>query len=296
MIPNNQGVLGESLFRGREILAHNPGYDETSGAGLVLVRAPFFRDRSLFINPEAMLAADPTTTLGGPAEEYTTPTASNPPSEQSHPGEQSPRAQPHAKAAPPDVHFPPTPPNTPKATRSTSEPSLSGPSTTGKFRKLAITWRDDEEPKAPATGPPLSPSTQERMGSHIKSELTPILAHGDPLETLECFPGIALATFSSHELARRAIKVLRQSERLNARPVVDNVPEVTEKGKKRGGKKGGAVSGRTVSAPVVTTDAGTTSPPITSAKETTPTTTAAAAAAPARKTPAVLIVNGSWKI
>lgn len=104
------------------------------------------------------------------------------------------------------------------------------------------------------------------MGFQIKSELAPLLARGGsgpmhPLETLECFPGIALATFSSHELARRAIKVLRQSERLNARPVVDEVSSREEMqatsqgqtaaataGKKRVGKRR-AGAGRTASAP-----------------------------------------------
>ena len=286
----------------------------------MLVRAPFFRDRSLFINPEAMLAADPTTPGGSAvqvaAEEYITPTASKPPSEQSYPGE-----PPQAPVQ--DVQFPPTPPNTPKATRSTSEPSMS--LSGSRFRKLAITWREDPSspigqaanPSFPSAGPPLSPSTQEEMGSTIKAELAPLLLScssnrssqpSDPLETLECFPGTALATFSSHELARRAIKVLRQSERLNARPVVDEmeVPESTKKGsrvvvegKKRAGKKGagaGAGGGRTVSAPAATETVGsvtgndkTTMLPA-EATRTTTTTTAA------RKTPAVLIVNGSWKI
>ncbi|KAK1782800.1 hypothetical protein QBC45DRAFT_401837 [Copromyces sp. CBS 386.78] len=291
-------VLGESLFRGREILAHNPGYDE-AGAGLVLVRAPFFRDRSLFINPEA-LAVDPTAgSAVQAAEEYittttcTTPTASNAPSEQFYPGpcqQVQPQVPLQPQATPPDL-FPPTPPNTPKATRSASEPSLSG----SRFRKLAITWREDQRVSK------ATPSTQEKMGSTIKAELAPllsrsepILAHGDPLETLECFPGTALATFSSHELARKAIKVLRLSARLNARPVVDEVPELTEKGrrvegKKRGGKKGAGV-GRTVSAPAVAEGGSETSQGKDKEKRGT-----ASTANTVRKTPAVLIVNGSWK-
>lgn len=323
-----RGVLGESLFRGREILAHNPGYDD-SGTGLVLVRAPFFRDRSLFINPEAL--TDPTTpTVTGSVqavEEYTTantPTASNVPSERSYSGQL--QAQLQAQTTPSGVHFPPTPPSTPKGPRSISEPSLSsGPS---RFRKLAITWR--REDTKPSSTVPLSPSTQEKMGSKIKAELAIILSCSgsgpvDPLETLECFPGIALATFSSHELARRAIKVLRQSDLLNARPVVDEVPlpELTEKGKnkKGGSSKRGAAGGRTVSTPAAAAaaaEAGVvsqsdefhktgsqaqnnkTTTPITastSAKGTTTTApTTATSSSAARKTSAVLIVNGSWKI
>ncbi|KAH7628459.1 hypothetical protein B0T09DRAFT_162067 [Sordaria sp. MPI-SDFR-AT-0083] len=328
-------VLGESLFRGREILAHNPGYDET-GAGLVLVRAPFFRDRSLFINPEA-LAADPTTSGSAVqvAEEYITPTASNPPSEQSYPGEpgqaQHVRSQVQGQGPPqataPDVHFPPTPPNTPKATRSTSEPSMS--LSGSRFRKLAITWREDPldptgkaNPSPLPSAGPLSPSTQEEMGSSIKAELAPLLLScsnqpSDPLETLECFPGTALATFISHELARRAIKVLRQSERLNARPVVDEVPAgdlgpsqqqsqtvgIGAAAKKLGsGKKISAGAGtRTVSAPapaLAVARAGTTSP-IGASAWGTPTTTNTAttpAITTRKKAPAVLVVNGSWKI
>ncbi|KHE80340.1 hypothetical protein GE21DRAFT_472 [Neurospora crassa] len=328
-------VLGESLFRGREILAHNPGYDET-GTGLVLVRAPFFKDRSLFINPEALADPDTTGSIVQAAEEYitaTTPIASNASSEQSYPETcaTSQQAQAQAQAQLPNL-FPPTPPNTPKASRSISEPSLSG------FRKVAITWREDSISNAtrksdthPASALSLSPNTQEKMGSQIKSELAPVLARGGsgpmhPLETLECFPGIALATFSSHELARRAIKVLRQSERLNARPVVDEVSSREEvqatsqgqttaaatAGRKRVGKRR-AGAGRTASAPAaaeggsgagagVGCDVGdgfqqTTqgkdkeTTPLTSAKRTSTTTSTAA-----RKTPAVLIVNGSWKI
>ncbi|KAK3396104.1 hypothetical protein B0T20DRAFT_481111 [Sordaria brevicollis] len=335
-------VLGESLFRGREILAHNPGYDE-SGTGLVLVRAPFFRDRSLFINPEAL--TDPTTpSAAGSVQavkgEYTItattiPTASNAPSERSYSG------QPQIHTAPSGVQFPPTPPNTPKASRSISDPSLSssGKLSPSRFRKLAITWRREDEqadPTPSSSAVLLSPSTQEKMGSQIKAELTTILSSSssgagaggsagglaDPLETLECFPGVALATFSSHELARKAIKVLRQSDLLNARPVIDEISppaELTEKGKnKRAGgssKRGagaGAGGGRTVSAPVATAA----EPGVVSLsdafhkqtngnqgqdKETSPTLTTSTSAltTPAAATPKtsrVLVVNGSWKI
>ncbi|EGO51783.1 hypothetical protein NEUTE1DRAFT_89512 [Neurospora tetrasperma FGSC 2508] len=302
----------------------------------VRIRAPFFRDRSLFINPTALADPDTAGSTVQAAEEFitaTTPIASNASSEQSYPETcaTSQQAQAQAQAQLPNL-FPPTPPNTPKASRSISEPSLSG------FRKVAITWREDSISNAtrksnthPASAWPLSLNTQEKMGSQIKSELAPLLARGGsgpmhPLETLECFPGIALATFSSHELARRAIKVLRQSERLNARPVVDEVSSREEvqatsqgqttaaatAGKKRVGKRR-AGAGRTASAPAaaeggsgagagVGCDVGDGFQQITQGKdkETRPLTsakrTSTTASTAARKTPAVLIVNGSWKI
>ncbi|EGZ78213.1 hypothetical protein NEUTE2DRAFT_154661 [Neurospora tetrasperma FGSC 2509] len=292
----------------------------------VRIRAPFFRDRSLFINPEAL--ADPNTTgsIVQAAEESitaTTPIASNASSEQSYPETcaTSQQAQAQAQAQLPNF-FPPHPPTLPKPpAQSPSPPSRD-------FGNSNATRKSNTHP---AFAWPLSPNTQEKMGSQIKSELAPLLARGGsgpmhPLETLECFPGIALATFSSHELARRAIKVLRQSERLNARPVVDEVSSRDEMqatsqgqtaaataGKKRVGKRR-AGAGRTASAPAaaeggsgagagVGCDVGdgfqqTTQPgkdketmPLTSATRTSTTTSTAA-----RKTPAVLIVNGSWKI
>ncbi|KAK3695519.1 hypothetical protein B0T22DRAFT_438505 [Podospora appendiculata] len=79
-------------------------------------------------------------------------------------------------------------------------------------RKLVITWVD--QVTVPAAGDrPDTLLNQERMGQTIRGALSAV----DSLETLECFPGTALATFRSFELAQKAAKDLEKLDSIVVR-------------------------------------------------------------------------------
>ncbi|KAK3363679.1 hypothetical protein B0T25DRAFT_52665 [Lasiosphaeria hispida] len=54
-------LIKKSPFRGHQILAHNPGYSE-DGPAAVLIRAPFFKDTDLFVNPNYLPPSPPSPT------------------------------------------------------------------------------------------------------------------------------------------------------------------------------------------------------------------------------------------
>ena len=228
------GVLQESPFRGHEILAHNPGYEE-DGTGMVLVRAPFFKDKYLFVDPSTMPSP---VASAVPSPVATSPLNAQPPMSpeayylpQGYYAEQEPAMPIHSQ------QFwwamqPPTPPNTPKTRQQQQQQYQSGwwmpqdappsPQQTVpvKSRKLIITWKDRTRLESdPATD-------QEKMGTIIQAALSATSERS--LDTLECFPGVAVATFRTYSLTRRAMRDLEELESLTVTPVVEETAAPSE--------------------------------------------------------------------
>ncbi|KAK0725585.1 hypothetical protein B0H67DRAFT_135696 [Lasiosphaeris hirsuta] len=239
-------LLRQSTFRGHQILAHDPGYHGDSSKA-VLIRAPFIKDKGLFVDPKSLPPSPPSLppSTGGPQP---TLLSIHPPFYQDAVGPGQ------AALAPAPLMVTPTPPPSPSLSVQGQAPQTSAPEhyylpapvfyappvwagipiycppapppsppphslpAAPEDRQLGVVWRDQPPINALVRGVGYSALAQAQAQTQATNldrtvqVFRAAMVTGSAVEKLDCFPDHMVTTFRTRDEALQVGMLLSRLE------------------------------------------------------------------------------------